>query len=125
MRTTMQTTVLACLLLGATGMAAAEVPEGPDAVNGAFVRLLDHSPAAPAATRASGASAGAEWVTAWVSAAARGDTDPAAAGFTHMLARCHDAPAPLPLAGETDAVATLVRESLRMQATEGVAYAAL
>lgn len=125
MRTTMQTTLLACLLLGVTGVSTAEVPAGPDEVNGAFVRLLDHAPAALPASRASDARAREEWVAAWVNAAARGDADPAAAGFTHLLARGHDAAAPLPVAGEPDAVATRVRESLRMQAAEGVAYAAL
>lgn len=100
-------------------LAHAEVPTGPDPVNGAFARMLDHE---AVTTMPSGAAAGASderLFEQWVNAAARGEMSSLEAGFAHMLARCGTVQAAPPVRGEPDPLATMFAEALKEQERAG------
>lgn len=111
MRTALCT--LAMLALAAT--AHAEVPQGPDAIHGAFARMLEHE---PAALSPASANQGDGFVEHWVNSAARQDVGSFEAGFVHMLERIQDAPQPLVARGEPDPLAVMVASALQAQRAE-------
>ena len=91
---------LAMLALAAT--AHAEVPKGPDAIHGAFARMLEHE---PAALSPASANQGDGFVEHWVNSVARQDVGSLEAGFVHLLERAHEAQrrrVPACLAGQLD-----------------------
>lgn len=79
MRTTLCT--LAMLALAAT--AHAEVPQGTDAIHGAFARMLGHEPAALSLASANPDDA---FVEHWVNSVARQDVGSLEASFVQMVA---------------------------------------
>ncbi len=111
MRTVLCT--LAMLALAAT--VHAEVPRGPDAIHGAFVRMLGHEPAAMSPTSANPDDA---FVEHWVNSVARHDAGSYEAGFVHMLERTRDVPLPLVARGAPDPLATMVASALVAQQGE-------
>lgn len=111
MRTALCT--LAMLALAAT--AHAELPRGPDAIHGAFARMLEHEPAAlsPASP-----TQGDGFVEHWVNSVARQDMGSHEAGFVHMLEHTRDVPLPLVARGEPDPLALMVASALQAQQGE-------
>lgn len=101
---------LAMLALAAT--AHAEVPQGPDAIHGAFARMLEHE---PAALSPASANQGDGFVEHWVNSVARQDVCSLEAGFVRMLERAHEAPQPLAPRGEPDPLAVMVASALQVQ----------
>ncbi len=111
MRTSLCT--LAMLALAAT--AQAEVPQGPDAIHGAFARMLEHEPVALSPTPANPHDA---FVERWVNSVTRQDMGSLEAGFVHMLERSRDVPQQLIARGDPDPLATLVASALQAQRLE-------
>lgn len=111
----MKTTLCTLTMLMLTATTQAEVPDGPDAINGAFGRMLAQPTAG--VTNAGPVTSVANDVgfELWVNAAARGDMSSLEAGFAHMLSRRENAPRPVAAQGEPDAVALMVAEYLRQQ----------
>lgn len=111
----MKTAFCTLAMLALAGTAHAEVPQGPDAIHGAFARMLEHEPAALSPASANPNDA---FVEHWVNSVARQDGGSLEAGFIHMLERTHDAPQPLAARGEPDPLATMVASALQVQGTE-------
>lgn len=111
----MRTALCTFAMLAAAATLHAEVPQGPDAIHGAFARMLEHGPAAlsPAA-----ANQGSAFVEHWVNSEVRQDMGSPEAGFVHMLERTRDVPQPLLARGEPDPVATMVASALQAQQGE-------
>jgi hypothetical protein len=96
-------------------VAQAGVPNGPDEINGAFTRMLEHE---TVATMPSGTAAGGSddrMFERWVNAGARGGMSSVEAGFARMLARCDAVQHAPPVRGERDPLATLFAEALQAQ----------
>lgn len=111
----MKSMLCAFAMLAVTTVAHAEVPTGPDAINGAFTRMVEHE---SGATMPLGATVGHDGdfvFERWVNAAARGDMSSLEAGFSHMLQRCHEVPHPLAARGERDPLAVMVADALQAQ----------
>lgn len=111
----MKTIILAIAALTAPGLACADVPPGPDSLNGAFVRMLDHQPDRLEAIRPAGDDAAGLRFERLVNAVARGDRSSLELGFTHMLARADHVPAALTVRGERDPIERLVTAALQAQ----------
>jgi hypothetical protein len=111
----MKTTLCTLTMLMLTTTAQAEVPDGPDAINGAFGRMLAHPPAELTDAGPVTSVAGDVEFERWVNAAARGEMSSLEAGFAHMLSRRDDVPRSVAAQGEPDAVALMVAEYLRQQ----------
>jgi hypothetical protein len=110
--TTMRTAFCTMAMLAFAATAHAEVPQGPDAIHGAFARMLEHEPAALSAEAASQEHA---FVEHWVNSVARQDMSSLEAGFVHMLERTRDEPQSLVARGEPDPLATMVASALQVQ----------
>lgn len=108
---------LTMLMMSAT--AHAEVPQGPDAIHGAFARMLGHEPAGLAVQRPSG-DHGEAFVEQWVNSTTREDWSAPEAGFVRMLARCSEAPRLPPARGEPDALAVMIASALQAQRQQRV-----
>lgn len=100
-------------------VARAGVPAGPDAVNGAFVRLF----ALEATTPALAAVPDSERVFEhWVNRVARDETSSAEAGFAQMIARSAEKPAPLAARGEPEPLARMIASALQAQRSHGQTF---
>ena len=111
----MRTMLCAFAMLAVTTVVHAEVPTGPDAINGAFTRMFEHE---SATTMSSGAAVGEAsdfLFERWVNATARGEMSSLEAGFVHMLQRCADTPHALVARGEPDPLAVMVAATLQAQ----------
>lgn len=93
--------------------AYADVPPGPDAINGAFVRLL--APEAATATTTDALPDPDRAFEHWVNRVARNEMSSAEAGFAHMLARADEVPRPSLVSGEPDPVAVMIARALAAQ----------
>jgi hypothetical protein len=110
----MKTRLLAAVAIFFSGLACADVPAGPDSVNGSFVRMLRHGPGV-APMRAIGGDSTDLQFERWVNAAARGDTTSLEAGFANLLARADDAPTALPAHGVRDLIEVMITQALQAQ----------
>ena len=108
----MRTAFCTMAMLAFAATAHAEVPQGPDSIQGAFARMLVHEPAALSPASANRAEI---FVEHWVNSVARQDMSSPEAGFVRMLERTHDVPRPLVVRGEPDPLATMVASALRVQ----------
>lgn len=111
----MRTTLCTLLMFAFAAAAQAEVPPGPDAVNGAFARLLEHEPVTSLAPVASVGDENDSYVEHWVNAIARQEMSSPEAGFVHMLARRDEDPTALLASGEPDPVALMISAALQAQ----------
>lgn len=111
----MKTVLLALASMAASGLAVAEVPAGPDPINGSFVRMLEFSPVVPA-NRPTGVSNASDFqFDHWVNRIARGDQSSLEAGFAHLLRDSESCPPTRMVLGEPDPIAVMVAELLRSQ----------
>ena len=94
--------------------AHAGVPRGPDAVNGAFVRMLEQE-AMNVTARAAITGNSNRMLESWVNSATRNEVSSLQAGFAHMLARRDEAPKRSIVRGRPDPVALAIAEKLRSQ----------
>lgn len=115
----MRTAFCTLTMLAMSATALAEVPQGPDAIHGAFARVLEHEPAGLAAHRPAGGQ-GDAFVEQWVNSTAREDWSAPEAGFVRMLARCSETPRLTPTRGEPDALAVMIASALQAQRQERV-----
>lgn len=115
----MRTTFCTLTMLVMSATAHAELPQGPDAIYGAFARMLEHEPAGLAVQRPSDGQDEA-LVEQWVNSMAREDRSAPEAGFVRMLARCGEAPRRAPVRGEPDALALMIASALQAQRQERV-----
>ena len=120
----MKTILLAAVMITSSGLACADVPAGPDAVNGSFVRMLKHGPGIAVRSVAGGDVTDFQFEQT-VNALGRGDTSSLEAGFANLLARADDAPPALPSRGERDPVAVMVTQALQAQRLTVQRHAAL
>ena len=97
-----------------TPEAHADVPRGPDQVNGAFVRMLAQEATSVTAQAAITGNSN-RMFEGWVNRATRNEMSSLEAGFAHMLARCDDAPTRSIVRGNPDPVASVIAETLRSQ----------
>lgn len=112
----MKTIILAIAILAVPGLACADVPSGPDSLNGAFLRMFDRTPGRVSTVPSASADATGIQFERFVNSAARGDASSLELGFARMLARAKDVPAPLAVRGERDPVERFVTAALREQA---------
>lgn len=110
----MKTLMLAAVMITFSGLACADVPAGPDTVNGSFVRMLKHGPGVAPMSAADGDVTDSQFEQT-VNALGRGDTSTLAAGFANLLARADDAPPALASRGERDPVEVMVTSALQAQ----------
>lgn len=115
----MRTTFCTLTMLVMSATAQAELPQGPDAIHGAFARMFEHEPAGLAVQRPPRGQDEA-FVGQWVNSMAREDWSAPEAGFVRMLARCSDAPRHAPASGEPDALAVMIASALQAQRQENV-----
>jgi hypothetical protein len=101
--------------------ANADVPPGPDSINGAFVRLMAHE----ATTLAASATAPDpdRMFERWVNRVARNEMSSAEASFARMIARTAEKPAPLTARGEPEPVARMIAAALQAQRAQAQAFA--
>jgi hypothetical protein len=111
----MRTALCTFAMLASAATTHAGVPQGPDAIHGAFARMLDHE---SAALSTAAANPDAAFVEHWVNSASRRDMGSLEAGFVHMLERTRDVPQPLVARGEPDPLASLVAAALHVQQAE-------
>jgi hypothetical protein len=97
----------------------AGVPSGPDEINGAFARMLEHEAVATMPSRANAGVSDDRLFERWVNTAARGETSSLEAGFARMLARCDEDQQAPPVRGERDPLAALFAEALQAQQRAG------
>ena len=115
----MRTAFCTLAMLAISATAHGEVPQGPDAIHGAFARMLEHEPARLAVDRPAGGQDEA-FVEHWVNSTARQDWSAPEAGFVHMLARCSETPRLTPTRGEPDALAMMIASALQAQRRDNV-----
>jgi hypothetical protein len=101
--------------------ADAEVPPGPDAINGAFVRLMANE-ATPPAT-AVPAPESERMFERWVNRVARNEMSSVEAGFARMIARTAEKPAPLVARGEPEPLARAIAAALQAQQVQAQVFA--
>jgi hypothetical protein len=101
--------------------AYADVPPGPDAINGAFVRMLGSEATTAAAVAATPDSD--RMFERWVNRVARNEMSSAEAGFARMIARTAEKPAPLVARGEPEPLARMIAAALQAQGTQLQAFA--
>ena len=121
----MKTILFTIVTMTTAGLACADVPTGPDSINGAFERMLTGE---PGTTALLGAACGNETDFQFersVNAAVRGDSDGLAIGFANMLARVEETPRALTVRGERDPVEVMVTEALQAQRRTERLHAAL
>lgn len=111
----MKTVLLAVVSMTVSGLAIADVPAGPDAINGSFVRMLEFAPGVPGNTSTAVSSVDDFQFDQWVNSIARGDQSSLEAGFAHLLRTPVQCPPARTVHGEPDAVAVMVAELLRNQ----------
>lgn len=121
----MKTRIFAVAMLSIAGASHAEVPAGTDAINGAFVRMLQHEQSAAAPLGSAGAAAGDVDFERWVNTAARFEMSGPEAGFAHLLARAEQAPIPMQVRGERDPLEVMINAALQAQQVEAHRYASL
>lgn len=110
----MRTAFCTLAMLMISTSAHAEVPPGPDFINGAVERLLAHEPVALESQQPAGDQDEA-FVEHWVNSAARQEFTSLEAGFVHTLVRSREAPRPLVVRGEPDPLATMIASALVAQ----------
>lgn len=110
-----KTVLLAVMSMSVSGLAVADVPAGPDAINGSFVRMLEFAPGVPGNTSTAVSNADDFQFDQWVNSIARGDQSSLEAGFAHLLRTPEPCPPARAVRGEPDAVAVMVAELLRNQ----------
>ena len=115
----MRTALCALTMLMMTAAAHAEAGQGPDAVHGAFARMLEHEPAGQVVHRPVGGQ-DTGFVEQWVNSMAREDWSVPEVGFVRMLARCSETPRFTPARGEPDALAVMIASALQAQRKETV-----
>lgn len=111
----MKTILLTIVTMTTSGLAGADVPTGPDSINGSFERMLA---GVPGVTAPSGEARDNETDFQFersVNAAVRGDMDGLVLGFANMLARVKEKPRALTVRGERDPVEVMVTEALQAQ----------
>lgn len=111
---TMRTTLCTLAMLVISASAHAEVPPGPDSINGAFERMLAHKPVALDSQQPAGGP-GEAFVERWVNSAASQEFTSLESGFVHMLVRSREEPRPLVVHGEPDPLATTIAAALLVQ----------
>jgi hypothetical protein len=101
--------------------ADADVPPGPDAINGAFVRMLGNEATTPVAVATTPASD--RLFERWVNRVARNEMSSVDAGFARMIARTAETPAPLTARGEPEPLARMIAAALQAQRARTQAFA--
>jgi len=110
----MKTEFCTLVMLVISTSAYADIPQGPDAVNGSFERMLAHEPGLPALQQPV-ADRDDAFVERWVNAVARNEFPGPEAGFVHMLVRSREEPRLTVVRAEPDPLATMIAASLELQ----------
>lgn len=98
--------------------AQADVPPGPDAIHGAFVRLMAHE-ATKTLVAAGATTPGSDRMfERRVNRLARNEMSSAEAGFVRMLARRDETPVPFIAHGHPDPVAVMIAGALQAQSVD-------
>ena len=110
----MKTEFCTLVMLVISTSAYADIPQGPEAVNGSFERMLAHEPGLPALQQPV-ADRDDAFVERWVNAVARNEFTGPEAGFVHMLVRSREEPRLTVVRAEPDPLATMIAASLELQ----------
>ena len=110
----MKTEFCTLVMLVISTSAYADIPQGPEAVNGSFERMLAHEPGLPALQQPV-ADRDDAFVERWVNAVARNEFPGPEAGFVHMLVRSREEPRLTVVRAEPDPLATMIAASLELQ----------
>jgi len=110
----MRTAFCTLAMLVISTSAHGEVPQGPDAINGSFERLLAHEPGLPVLQQPAVERDDA-FVERWVNAVARNEISGPEAGFVSMLARSREEPRLPVVRGEPDPLAAMIAATLESQ----------
>jgi hypothetical protein len=102
------------LAVSAISGAQAAVPHGPDAFNGAFVRMLGHEATSARDSSIVTNDSDRRFET-WVNGAARNEVSSLEAGFARMLARADQVLTRSIVYGKPDPVAAKIAEALGSQ----------